>query len=136
MEKISPEEYRKILEGLELIDIVLSSIKAEIKHDMLSEGMKISIKDSAEYELTENDEFVVKDRYVLTAKNTKNKTALKIEAVYVLVFETKLKITDDFFEIYKETSLPLNVWPFFRELVNSITGRMNIPPLTLPLLKR
>ncbi|HFE63776.1 MAG TPA: hypothetical protein ENK14_05070 [Caldithrix sp.] len=135
MEKISPEEYRRILDGIELKNILISNIKADLKHELLTEGMKIVIKDDAQYEMREDD-FIIKNKYILTAKNQANKIALKIECVFIVVFETKYEITDGFFEIYKDLSLPLNVWPFFRELVNSTTARMNIPPLTLPLLKR
>lgn len=134
MEKISPEEYRRILDGIELKNILISNIKADLKHELLTEGMKIVIKDDAQYEMREDD-FIIKNKYILTAKNQANKIALKIECVFIVVFETKYEITDGFFEIYKDLSLPLNVWPFFRELVNSTTARMNIPPLTLPLLK-
>jgi len=135
MEKISPKEYRKILKGIDLKNILLADLKATIKHELLSEGLKISIKDSAQYSY-EEDEFIIKNKYVLTAKNNDKKNVLKIEATFIVVFESKYEINDDFFNIYKEISLPLNVWPFFRELVNSTTSRMNIPPLTLPLLKR
>ena len=134
MEKLSPDEYRRILDGIELKNILISNIKADLKHELLTEGMKIVIKDDAQYEMREDD-FIIKNKYILTAKNQANKIALKIECVFIVVFETKYEITDGFFEIYKDLSLPLNVWPFFRELVNSTTARMNIPPLTLPLLK-
>ena len=135
MEKISPEKYRKILSGIDLKDILLSDIKASIKHEWLSEGMRISIKKNANYAY-KDDELIVTNKYVLTAKNNDKKIVLKIEGTFIVVFESEHEINDDFFEIYKEISLPLNVWPFFRELVNSTTSRMNIPPLTLPLLKR
>ena len=135
MEKISPEEYRKILTGIDLKTILLSEIKAFIKHELLSEDFKIGIKENSSYIYQEN-EFKVTNKYILTAKNTDKKIALKIEGTFILLFESEHEINDDFFEIYKDISLPLNVWPFFRELVNSTTARMNIPPLTLPLLKR
>ncbi len=136
MEKISPEEYRRILKGIELQNILLSEIKASVKHEFFSESMKINIKDDSEYEFNE-DRFIVTNKYILTSKSNKQKkNALKIEATFRIIFESEYEINDDFFEIYKEISLPLNIWPYFRELVSSITARMNIPPLTLPLLKR
>lgn len=122
MEKISPDEYRQILDGIELKNILISNIKADLKHELLTEGMKIVIKDDAQYEI-KDDDFVIRDKYTLNAKNQANKIALKIECVFIVVFETKYKITEAFFEIYKDLSLPLNVWPFFRELVNSTTAR-------------
>ena len=136
MEKISPEEYREILDGLELKDILVSNIKADIKHEYLSDGLKIKIKNDANYLIDEDDDLIITIRYKLSANSKEKKSALKIEATYIAVFDSVKEITDDFFDVYKEISLPLNIWPFFRELVNSTTARMNVPPLTLPLLKR
>lgn len=135
MEKITPEDYRKILTGIDLKNILLSDLKASIKHELLTDGLKIGIKEDAQYSY-EDEELIIKSKYALTAKNNDKKIVIKIESVFIVVFESTSSINDEFFEIYKEISLPLNVWPFFRELVNSITSRMNIPPLTLPLLKR
>lgn len=135
MKKISPEEYRKILSGIELKNILLKEIKASIEHKYFTENTRITIKDKAQYKNDEN-ELIVTHTYTLTAKNKDKKNALKIVGTFIVIFESNHEINDDFFDIYKETSLPLNVWPFFRELVNSTTSRMNIPPLTLPLLKR
>lgn len=135
MKKISPENYKKILSGIELQNIQLSDFKASIKNELLSEGMEIAIKEKAKYK-NEDDEFIVTNIYTLTAKNKEKKIALKIEGVYIVTFESSHEVSDEFFDIYKKLSLPLNVWPFFRELVNSTTSRMNIPPFTLPLLKR
>ena len=121
---------------LELKDILVSNIKADIKHEYLSDGLKIKIKNDANYLIDEDDDLIITIRYKLSANSKEKKSALKIEATYIAVFDSVKEITDDFFDVYKEISLPLNIWPFFRELVNSTTARMNVPPLTLPLLKR
>ena len=135
MRKISPEKYRKILAGIDLKNILLSDLKASVKHSALTENIKISIDDEASFENV-NDELVITHKFKLRAGKSSKKTALKIEATFLLVFETQEEITEEFFNVYKEVSLPLNSWPFFRELVYSLTSRMNISPLTLPLLKR
>ena len=97
MEKISPEKYRKILSGIDLKDILLSDIKASIKHEWLSEGMRISIKKNANYAY-KDDELIVTNKYVLTAKNNDKKIVLKIEGTFIVVFESEHEINDDFFE--------------------------------------
>ena len=135
MKQISPQKYKSILDGIEINSIYLKSLKSTIDPGLITEGMSISIKDNASYVTTENG-FIIENKYTLTSKNRDKKIVLKIESNYVLHFTSRLEVTDDFFDIYKNISLPLNVWPFFRELVNSITARMNIPPLTLPLLKQ
>ena len=135
MEKMTPQEYRTILDEIELQSLYLKKLDSYILHDQISEGMSIVIKDNSTYSNTEEG-FVVESRYTLNAKNQQKKIVLKIDCVFGIIFNSSKDITDSFFEIYKDLSLPLNVWPFFREMVNSITSRMNIPPLTLPLLKR
>jgi preprotein translocase subunit SecB len=134
MTKISPETYGKILDGIELDDIALTKLNSSINHDNLSASMKISIKDVSAF-VNDEQGFKVENKYTLLSK-TENKIGLKIEAVYLISFKSIATIDDDFFDIYKSMSLPLITWPFFRELVNSITSRTNIPPLTLPLIKR
>ncbi|MBD3378516.1 hypothetical protein GF406_26045 [candidate division KSB1 bacterium] len=134
MTKISPETYGKILAGIELDDIALTKLNSSINHDNLSASMKISIKDVSAF-VNDEQGFKVENKYTLLSK-TENKIGLKIEAVYLISFKSIATIDDDFFDIYKSMSLPLITWPFFRELVNSITSRTNIPPLTLPLIKR
>ncbi len=135
MGKISPKKYRSILDGLELKNILISELKASVKHELLSEGLTISIKDFAEYE-NRDGEVLVKTTYRLMARNAEKKIALKMEATFIVIFSSKNEISDEFFDVYKNISLPLNIWPFFREFVNATTARMNIPPITLPLLKR
>ncbi len=135
MEKMTPQEYRSILDDIELQSLYLKKLDSYILHDQIGEGMSVVIKDNSTYSNTDEG-FIAESRYTLNAKNQQKKIVLKIDCVYAIIFESSKNITDPFFEIYKDMSLPLNVWPFFREMVNSITSRMNIPPLTLPLIKR
>ncbi len=134
-EKIKPEEYRRLLEGIELENIILKASKTEINHELLSENMTVSSKENASYTITK-DGFDVENKHIVIVKNKDKKNVIRIEGNFLILFHSKEAITDAFFDVYKEISLPLNVWPFFREFVNSMTARMNIPPLTLPLLKR
>ena len=135
MEKMTPQEYSTILDDIELQSLYLKKLDSFISHDQISEGMSIVIKDNSTFSNTDEG-FNVESRYTLNAKNQQKKIVIKIDCIYGIIFKSSKNITDSFFEIYKDMSLPLNVWPFFREMVNSITSRMNIPPLTLPLIKR
>ena len=131
---MDPKRYREILKGIQLDTIALRSLKAHIHRENMEGSMKIELQESAAYRNAE-DGFEVSAQYVLIGKS-KRRIALRVDCTYDLFFTSEEEINDEFFEIYKEFSLPLNLWPFFRELVYSITSRMNIPPLTLPLLKR
>jgi hypothetical protein len=45
-------------------------------------------------------------------------------------------MTERIFAVFQTANLPVNIWPYLRELVASITGRMGWLPITLPTLKR
>ena len=136
MSKIDPKKYQKILSGLDLKNIRLKKIDAELKGNINKQNMLVDIDDNAIFDCKEN---IVKisNEYIVAIKTDEcEQDILTIKVSYELTFTSTEEFTNDFFDIYKEISLPLNVWPFIRECVNSLSARMNIPPLTLPLLKR
>jgi hypothetical protein len=137
IKKISPEEYRNILKDIEIKSISLKKCKSSLDASFeMKLGMKASIKTKAQYKNV-NDSIIIEHSYILSAKQPGGKIKLlEIEATYKLELNSKQLFTDQFFEIYKEGSLMLNTWPFFREFVNNMTSRMNIPPMTLPFFKR
>lgn len=136
--KISPEEYRKILAGVNLIEISLKESKTFINKDIKpTTDLEISIKDESHFEKEGDGVINILQRYELDARKPKSKSRyVQISLTFLLRMNSKEPFTEDFFSIYKEVSLQLNTWPFFREFVHSMTSRMNIPPMTLPLLKR
>ncbi len=44
-------------------------------------------------------------------------------------------LTEEEIDEFAQFNVPYTVWPYWRELVQSLTVRMGLPPLTLPLLK-
>jgi preprotein translocase subunit SecB len=71
--------------------------------------------------------------YKLTGQVDDDKVVFDLEATYLLVFSSQELVSDEFFEIFKDMNLAVHTWPFFRELVSSMTGRTSLPTLTLPL---
>jgi preprotein translocase subunit SecB len=75
----------------------------------------------------------------LTGGSEKDKThSLSIRAEYQIVLQVadNLAIDEELHaEIGRRTGLNL-VWPYWRELVNSLTSRMGVTPLVLPLLRQ
>jgi hypothetical protein len=54
------------------------------------------------------------------------------KASYLLSYNSSEKITGNFFEAYRQLNIHTNTWPYFRELVSSMTSRTGLPTLTLP----
>lgn len=134
--KITPQKYAEILKGLELKSIGLNSCKSILDREKLSFNLTTSIKDEASFIINKDGDIEVLHRYKLSSRDPKlKKIIVKIECTFCLVFSSNKKVSQDFFEIFKEINLPINSWPFFREFVFTTTSRMNVPPLTLPLFK-
>ena len=134
---LSPVEYNKILKGITLETLFLINSKCEFKpYDKFTDELVIKINEANEFNDKDN-RININYKYSLSASPKVEKVKLlNIQAEYLIVLKSKEKFSDDFYDIYKQLSLPINIWPFFREFVNNMTSRMNIPPLTLPLLKR
>ena len=44
----------------------------------------------------------------------------------------EIEITKEFVNVFKDNSIELVSWPYFREFVQNMISRMGFPPLTLP----
>ncbi len=135
VKEVSPESYRRFIKGIDLRGIQLTELSAKLNRAEYKDGLKITIQSESGYQPDENG-FHIWHSLELVGRNPDRKTAIKISATYLLDFTSHHEITPEIFALYKEASLPMNTWPFFRELIHATTSRMNIPPLTIPLIKR
>ncbi|OPL16345.1 MAG: hypothetical protein AVO38_08325 [delta proteobacterium ML8_D] len=134
--KIDPKEYKKILKTVDLQSIAIEACSVKFNKKTYDTRLVININSETSYENLENGSAIVKERYKLIARvHKERKQALNISCTFRLDFSCDKPLSDDFFEIFKTYNLPLNTWPYFREFVQNMTQRMNIPPLTLPFMK-
>lgn len=135
--RISPEDYKKILQGLDLISISLKESKTFLNIDITPPTeLNIQIKDEANYKAKEEGIVFVFQKYKIDARKPQSKTRFfQLEVTFLVKVFSKENFTEEFFDVYKNISLHLNTWPYLREFVNQTTSRMNVPPLTLPFYK-
>jgi len=139
--EVSPKEYKEFIEGIELENIFFSKANFELlvfNRDFWREKPDINMIEDAKLLERKSEKFVVTHKYNLVISNPaeKKEKFLKISANLVAEYSTKKEITEEIFELFRKINLPLNTWPYFREYVHSCMGRLNIPPLILPVLKR
>jgi len=135
-EIISRKLYNKILKGIELQDIYYVTGKFSIVREALSPNSKIKITKNAKFDVLSKNFVRLSHTYKLHVINKESKKrCINIECAFGLDLQSNEEFTEEFFEVFKEINLPINTWPFFREYVFNITSKMNIPPLTLPLLQ-
>lgn len=132
-----PEKYREFIKAVELRNIKLIELNTRIveKQPTSDDALKVSIKTTDEYKIF-NDILIFYVNYTLAMKQSKE-VILKIKAKYNITYKLlkKIKIDEEVIDFFGKKNLPLNVWPFFRELCNDVTAKMRIPPIVLPLLK-
>ena len=131
---LSNDDYSNLLEKIEIEDIVLIELEAKRYPSNIEKGMNFGIKHEPEFIKTEDNDFDIIDSYTITAKSGK-KNIFKIRIKWLLNFSSEVEVTEEFFNIYAERSLILNTYPYVREIVQSITSKMDVPPLVMPLYK-
>lgn len=136
--KPTPQKYKEFIEAIELRDIKLIELNTHIVEEQptTDNTLKVDIKMTNEHKIL-NNMLIFYVNYILAMRQSK-KVVLKIKAKYKVDYELlkKIEIDEKTIDFFSEINLPLNVWPFFRELCNDVTAKMRIPSLVLPLLKR
>jgi preprotein translocase subunit SecB len=77
---------------------------------------------------------IVSFNFVLTG-SAEGTEVLKIKGEYFLAFTAKQNFNEEFFEIFRDHSLSIMIWPYLRELFYNLTSRSYIAPFVLPLIK-
>lgn len=138
---MTKEKYAEIIGKIKLNAMYLKSSSGEIDRDAFFQGKEaehlINIIDEPSMAVKDNDTVDVIHRYCveMMLKTAEVKAAGKIECAFCLNYSPASCFSPEFFEEFKKANLHINTWPFFREFVYNMTARMNIPPITLPLLK-
>ena len=135
MTKPELDDYSDFMAQLGLISIRLGSASIKFSPEIYAAKSLPPISYSLTAELGEVSpkgfeaiqEFVVKAR-----ETTRSPILMSIKCSFVARYETQVQITPEFFAIFKESTLILNVWPYIREFVQSCVVRAGLPPLTLP----
>lgn len=134
---ISPDAYQSILKRIELKDLSIIESKTKLNEEFHAPKLELKINDNSTFETTEN-EFRVFSRYTFKAKGEeKSSPFVEMVVKFQLIYDLRdcPEISKDFFDIYEELSLGFIIWPYFREFVQNMLSRMNLPHLTLPMRK-
>jgi hypothetical protein len=79
---------------------------------------------------------VVQISFSLIGTDAEKHEGLRVEATFGLMYLTRSAdaIPPEVLAAFSQTVGVQNVWPYWREFVQSMTGRMGLPPLRMPLL--
>jgi preprotein translocase subunit SecB len=132
--EISPAEYNRYLENINLLDIYLVDSKLKANKNNFGEKGQLRLEEESKI-VEKTDTFVkIADTYKLKAKSGK-KIIFSIDVVYHVSFGTSEDIPLEFFDIFNSMNLPVHTFPYLREFVHSMVAKMGLPSLVLPLKK-
>ncbi len=78
--------------------------------------------------------FRVRQQYAMRLAQGES-TLLDANVVFSVDYTSPLPMTNDLFGPFAQRNVPLNTWPYLREYLSSIIGRMNWGMYTLPAFK-
>jgi len=136
----SPEEYQAFLQGLELRHVRLIELRVKTLDDNPKPADSIvSVEGDTEFAPTESG-FEARTIYRVSFSERNSGQELgTIEAIYGFRYESEVKPNDEgaeaYFDIFSDVNMPVNSWPFMRELTYNMMARMGWTPFALPLLK-
>jgi hypothetical protein len=129
-------DYTAFIGSLSLHTINLKETSCEIDRDAFWKGedRSIAYKFTAEPIGTAKEEyFDARARLEVTVAGDKSKSNMvKIAATFDLHVHAKAT-PKEYVKKFCDSEIRLIVWPYFREFVMDISGRMYIPPIILPL---
>jgi hypothetical protein len=131
------EDYLHFLSQLEIMDVRVVSVKAD--NFASSEPIRncsVSVRTRPSYD-NARDHIDMFHRYSLTVSAPEVGHPLaKLLVVFCVSYSSQIPMTDEVFAIFREHSLPLTTWPYFREFVHNMFARLGWIKLIPPAFKR
>jgi preprotein translocase subunit SecB len=132
---VSKVDYGNFIKNLNLKELKLISVNTSLD-DSFAPPANLKINDDSKYENFGDKQIKITIHYHLEAvKKESEKPGLVVDITYALIYSSEIPMTDDIFKIYKQSSLRVQTWPYFRQFVHQITLDMHLPPLVLDTIK-
>lgn len=138
--KIDKQKYNELVKRINIVQINLIKINAEkyfLKNKVVNTDVNINNK-SYIREISE-EHFIIDFETNISSKPCDNESLFDINIKYELVYSIEggidTKEYNDVIEFFAFRNVPVNIWPYIRELVSETTARMGFPPLVLKPLK-
>ncbi len=131
-----------ISDVVEINDVRLLNITAEAPqhHDGSPLNVQCSVNDVSTSRTDDGKAIIVKAAFEVTGRQGESAAAkpiLKIAAIFLAIYSLPAEciFKPEALDAFGKTNGVFNIWPYWRELLQSITTRMGLPPLTLSVFR-
>ena len=132
---MKPQAYTRLLQRVQLQSLLLDAVEAEVRREVFDPAVQprvqVDLRDRVVF--PDEEHFEVLSTLTFVARIRRRvwvRVRLRFRARYTL---PSPQAPEAFFQIFRETSARLHVWPYFREALNNTLVRMGLPPFPLPL---
>ena len=133
-------EYTRFLKSVEPITISLIESRFRIDRDQyFREGPKnLSVDWRCVPSNVHDDCFDANAMLIVKLGSTarQSKPTVEISANFEMHFHVDKPLNRAFVDRFADSEVRIVMWPYFREYVSNVSGRMHIPPLLLPFATR
>ena len=135
--KITPEEYNKIIKGIALKDIRLISNNSNVKYDEVHLALsnkiplKIHIAEDIKNNISDGN-LIVTVAFKVTCKHER-RCLFNMNAVYEVRYQSSEKINQEFADMFSTSTVSNQIWPFLRDWIATTTLMMGVPRLLIGL---
>jgi preprotein translocase subunit SecB len=131
------ERFNQFNTNLALANIRMQKLTAgfdEEKLDVPPDTQQIYIDKNSYYQILGDNVVRVFQEYQLKIADKQNKTDefVSIEVTYLMDFQTGGPIDDEIFELFSQSTVLIDSWPYFREIVQNTLIRMGLAPVIIP----
>ncbi len=136
---MTPEAYSSMLSGIRPVEVALVKFRGIRKPTVLApvsgkSPLNVSIDDVVVESNLGNDAKVFEIRAEMGVSiKYETRVISDMSATFSVTYTSEITVNEEFIKIYKGTSFPLIVNPYFREFIQSTMTRMGIRNVILPL---
>jgi len=129
--------YKSFIESVELQNIVLDNLN--VKRFNAPKGKELSVNLEPTFKITKRkkDSFIASAKFDIVVHDDLENKVFSLNAKFLLyyTFSPEIELTEPMEERFLKTSVPVNSWPYGRELISSTTTRMGYPALVIGTFK-
>ena len=132
------KKYTEFIVGLQIVDVHFreASFRFSAKLRTMEKPPPLSMNMEAKLSSVGPNVFEAVQTLKLEGRaKPKARLLVNVKCELVVVYKTDVEMTPELFDLFKDSTLILNTWPYLREFVHNCTLRAGLPPLVLPLAK-
>jgi len=142
--KIDPlKQIAPLIEAVQIIDIRLveASVATSVRSANEAGEVDLTIRSSADVKEYNKDTgmfwVLVKIKTQLIQREPKKGTAVFVNVAFEIKYglPKELEVSQEQLNTFAKFNGVFNAWPYWREFVQSMVARMNLPTLTLPMFR-